>query len=58
MSAATKTYEYSVRDRAGKFTGAFDAVLTDAGIEVLKIPSRSTGRMPTPRGSCLPPAPS
>ena len=29
-----------VRDRAGQFTTAFDAVLADAGIEVLKIPPR------------------
>ena len=30
-----------VRDRAGQFTEAFDAVLADAGIEVVKIPPRS-----------------
>src|SRR5450755_357662 len=30
-----------VRDRAGQFTDAFDAVLSDAGIEVVKIPPRS-----------------
>jgi putative transposase len=30
-----------VRDRAGQFTGAFDAVLSGAGIEVVKIPPRS-----------------
>jgi putative transposase len=29
-----------IRDRAGQFTTAFDAVLADAGIEVLKIPPR------------------
>jgi transposase InsO family protein len=29
-----------VRDRAGQFTAAFDAVLADAGITVLKIPPR------------------
>jgi putative transposase len=28
-------------DRAGQFTGAFDAVLADAGIEVVEIPPRS-----------------
>jgi putative transposase len=32
---------YLVRDRAGQFTAAFDAVLADAGITVLKIPPRS-----------------
>jgi putative transposase len=30
-----------VWDRAGQFTAAFDAVLADAGIEILKIPPRS-----------------
>jgi putative transposase len=30
-----------VRDRAGQFTSAFDAVLAGAGIEVVKIPPRS-----------------
>jgi transposase InsO family protein len=30
---------FLVRDRAGQFTAAFDAVLADAGIEVLTIPA-------------------
>jgi len=30
-----------IRDRAGQFTGAFDAVLAGAGIEVARIPPRS-----------------
>ncbi len=29
------------RDRAGQFTGAFGAVLADAGIKAVKIPPRS-----------------
>jgi putative transposase len=36
----TATISCLVRDRAGQFTGAFDAVLADAGITVLKIPPR------------------
>jgi putative transposase len=32
---------FLVRDRAGQFTGTFDAVLAGAGIEVVKIPPRS-----------------
>jgi putative transposase len=32
---------FLVRDRAGQFTEAFDAVLADTGIEVIKIPPRS-----------------
>jgi transposase InsO family protein len=34
-------FRYLVRDWAGQFTAAFDTVLTDAGITVLKIPPRS-----------------
>ena len=33
-------FQFLVRDRAGQFTAAFDAVLADAGIEVVKIPPR------------------
>ena len=34
-------FRFLVRDRAGQFTSTFDAVLTGAGIEVVKIPPRS-----------------
>src|SRR5271157_4882715 len=34
-------FRFLVRDRAGQFTSAFDAVLADAGIQVAKIPPRS-----------------
>ena len=34
-------FSYLVRDRAGQFTAAFDAVLADAGIDGVKIPPRS-----------------
>ena len=34
-------FGFLVRDRAGQFTGTFDAVLAGAGIEVVKIPPRS-----------------
>ena len=32
---------FLIRDRAGQFTEAFDAVLAAAGIEAVKIPPRS-----------------
>ena len=32
---------FLIRDRAGQFTGAFDAVLAGAGVEVVKIRPRS-----------------
>jgi transposase InsO family protein len=34
-------FRFLVRDRAGQFTASFDAVLADAGIEVVQIPPRS-----------------
>src|SRR5271157_5623839 len=34
-------FRFLVRDRAGQFTASFDAVLADAGIEVVRIPPRS-----------------
>lgn len=34
-------FRYLVRDRAGQFTGAFDAVLAYAGIKAVTIPPRS-----------------
>ena len=34
-------FRFLVRDRAGQFTAAFDAVLAGAGIEVVKISPRS-----------------
>jgi putative transposase len=37
-------FRFLVRDRAGQFTAAFDAVLADAGIEVAKIPPPEPAR--------------
>jgi transposase InsO family protein len=34
-------FRFLIRDRAGQFTAAFDAVVADAGITVCKIPPRS-----------------
>ena len=34
-------FRFLIRDRAGQFTEAFDAALSGAGIEVIKIPPRS-----------------
>jgi putative transposase len=37
----TADFRYLIRDRAGQFTEAFDAVLADAGIKAVKISPRS-----------------
>jgi putative transposase len=41
LSDRAADFRFLVRDRAGQFTEAFDAVLADAGIEAVKIPPRS-----------------
>jgi hypothetical protein len=42
---------FLVRDRAGQFTAAFDAVLADAGIDVVKIPPRCPQATASPNAS-------
>jgi putative transposase len=41
LGERTEQFTFLIRDRAGQFTTSFDAVLTDAGITICKIPPRS-----------------
>ena len=41
LAERASRFRFLIRDRAGQFTEAFDAVLATAGIEVVKIPPRS-----------------
>ncbi|MEV6816909.1 transposase [Micromonospora sp. NPDC051296] len=41
LSERTDQFKVLIRDRAGQFTSAFDAVLADNGITACKIPPRS-----------------
>ena len=36
----TANFRFMIRDRAGQFTTAFDTVLADTGIQIVKIPPR------------------
>ena len=40
LGELTERFRFLVRDRAGQFATSFDAVLADAGIQVVKIPPR------------------
>ena len=42
----TVGFRFLVRDRAGQFSASFDAVLADAGIQAVKIPTRSPRAKP------------
>jgi putative transposase len=47
LGERTAHFQFLVRDRAGQFAASFDAVLADAGIEVVRIPPRC------PRANCF-----
>jgi putative transposase len=57
LGERTARFRFLIRDRAGQFTAAFDAVLAGAGIEVMKIPPRSPRANALPNAGCGQPGP-
>jgi hypothetical protein len=54
LGERTGAFNVLIHDRAGRFTDAFDAVLADAGITVVKAPARRPKPTPSPNaGSAL-----
>jgi putative transposase len=47
LDDSAAAFRFIVRDRAGQFTAAFDAVMSGAGIDTVKIPPRC------PRANCF-----
>ena len=45
-------FRFLLRDRAGQFTGSFDAILASVGIEAAKSRPGARARMPMRKGSC------
>jgi hypothetical protein len=43
-------FSFLIRDRASKFTAAFDEVLAGNGARIIKTPVRSPGRTPSRNG--------
>jgi transposase len=57
LGERTEQFKVLIRDRAGQFTQAFDAVLATPASPSARSHHEARGRTPTPRGSCSPPAP-
>jgi putative transposase len=50
----TASVKFLIRDRAGQFTGSFDAVFTAEGIRILASPPQAPERTPSANGSSAP----
>jgi putative transposase len=57
LDLADEGVRFLIRDRDGKYSGAFDEVFGTDGIRVVKTPVRAPQATPSPSGSLEPPAP-
>jgi putative transposase len=56
LGQLTTSVKFLIKDRAGQFTGSFDAVFTAAGIRILASPPRHPERTRSAKGSSAPSA--
>jgi putative transposase len=54
LGQRSASVKFLIRDRAGQFSGSFDAVFTAESIRILASPPQARGRTPSTKGSSAP----